>query len=127
MGRRSPGKRRKAVSVIGNKTIIDIRHTRKKPRYVWLSDFPDCSLAQSLEDHQTVRVTGDTPETLDLRFLVGTVAIVEGPDGARVERIAAMCKPFASRVIANTIERVDQWHFTVTKTTDTESVLTWPI
>lgn len=72
-----------------------------------------------------VRVCGDTPELLDLRFLVGTTALVEGSDAARVDRIAEVCKPIAKRVIATTSIR-NGMLFDVVRITDTEGVMTWP-
>jgi hypothetical protein len=87
-----------------------------KPAFVWLTDH-----AKNLPHDLTVCIArADVPEQLDLRFLVGVTAIVEGPDQARVDRIAAACKPFARRVIATVCPRWD-----ATRITDTEGVMAW--
>ena len=104
----------------GHDQLIALRRNGLKPTYVWISDYPFCHL-----DGLTVSVHGDTPELLDLRFLVGTTALVEGPEQSRVDRIALACKKVAKRVIAN----CDTWagnRITSTKTIDTEGILQWP-
>lgn len=66
----------------------------------------------------------DYPALLDLRFLVGLVAIVEGHDQKRVEAVAEACKRHAARVIATVSDK----HFPheVKSISDTEGVMTWP-
>jgi hypothetical protein len=110
----------------GHEMILAMRHEGKKPTHVMVSDFADCTLAEYIDDVMTVRVHGDTPELLDLRFLIGTTAMVESDDPDRLVRIADACKPFAERVVASLIARHDQWHFEVTKITDTKGLMTWP-
>ena len=100
----------------GHESILKLRRSGRKFAYVWVSDFPHCTM-----DGWTVRVAGDNPELLDLRFLVGSTVIVEGADAARVNRIAASCRPLAQRVIASTFDGRR-----VTKVTDSDGVLTWP-
>ena len=104
----------------GERELWAMRRAGKKPAYIWVSDFPNCAL-----DGLTVRVAGESPDLLDLRFLVGTTVIVEGPDGARVERLAKACGAHARRVIASTITRQAGWAEVVC-VTDTEGVMTWP-
>lgn len=101
----------------GQHSILELRRVGLKPAHVWISDHQTQHM-----DGMTVRVTGDTPELLDLRFLVGITVLVEGPDPARVERIAAACEPIAARVIATTAPSRD-----VTRITDTKGALTWPM
>jgi hypothetical protein len=100
----------------GHHDILAMRRSGRKPTFVWVSDHEKQTL-----DGVTVRVTGDTPEALDLRFLVGVTALVEGPDQARVERIAECCAAVAKRVIATTFASPG-----ITRITDTEGVMTWP-
>lgn len=100
----------------GHERILALRRAGQKPAYVWVSDFSDAML-----DGLTVRVHGDMPEMLDLRFLVGVTAIVQGDAPKRVERIAKACQKHASRVIASVHE--GRKFFSVS---DTEGVLTWP-
>jgi hypothetical protein len=104
----------------GHDQLIALRRKGLKPTYVWISDYPWAFL-----DGLTVNVHGDTPELLDLRFLVGTTALVEGPDQSRVDRIANACEAIAQRVIAN-CNTWDGMRITSTTTTDTEGVMTWP-
>lgn len=103
----------------GDRELLAMRRSGRKPAYVWVSDFPDTTL-----DGFTVRVAGDSPELLDLRFLVGTTVIVEGGDSARVERLAKACQQVARRVIASTFAKA-RGYWEVVKTTDTEGVMTW--
>lgn len=102
----------------GDREILAMRRAGKKPAYVWVSDLPGPL------DGLTVRVAGDAPELLDLRFLVGTTVIVEGADASRVDRLAAACKKVAQRVIASTCTRV-RGYWEVVRVTDSEGVMTW--
>lgn len=107
----------------GEKAILAMRRAGRKPGFVWVSDFRDAFTGDGL----TVGVHGDNPEALDLRFLVGCVAIVEGPDAARVERITKACREAkAARVIASTHGRDAQGFGEVVRVTDTQGVMTWP-
>ncbi|NVO06462.1 MAG: hypothetical protein HXX19_11275, partial [Rhodoferax sp.] len=51
----------------GHEAITAMRRNGMKPAFVWVSDYPHRN-----PDNLTVNVHGDTPEMLDLRFLVGT-------------------------------------------------------
>lgn len=105
----------------GERPLLAMRRAGQKPAYVWVSDFDDALL-----DGLTVRVSGDSPELLDLRFLVGSVAIVEGSDQSRVDRIAAACiAAKASRVIASTMRRDGYGRYDSINVSDTEGVMTW--
>lgn len=107
----------------GEKAILAMRRAGRKPGFVWVSDFRDAFTGDGL----TVGVHGDNPEALDLRFLVGCVAIVEGPDAARVDRIALACsKAKADRVIASTHGKDARGFGEVVRVTDTERTMTWP-
>lgn len=99
----------------GHERILALRRSGQKPAYVWVSDFADATL-----DGVTVRVHGDMPEMLDLRFLVGVTAIVQGDTAKRVERIAKACQKHAARVIASVHEGRR-----FTSVSDTEGVMTW--
>lgn len=103
----------------GDQEIIAMRRAGRKPAYVWVSDFRDCVM-----DGFTVRVAGDTPELLDLRFLFGVTAIVEGQDAARVDRIANACATVAHRVVASTLGHC-RGFAEVVRVTDTEGIMTW--
>ncbi len=104
----------------GDREILAMRYAGMKPEFVWVSDFP-----HSFLDGFTVRVAGDVPELLDLRFLVGVTAFVEGESAERVDRLVAACSGIARRVIGNTLSRATGW-WEIVRTTDTDGVLTWP-
>lgn len=113
--------------MIGQEMILAMRRNGKKPTHVMVSDFADCTLAEYVDDVQTVRVFGDTPELLDFRFLIGSTAMVESSDPDRLHRLVEACKPFAKRVVGSLIQRVDQWHWDSKAITDTEGFMTWQI
>lgn len=101
----------------GHEPILALRRGSLKPAFVWLSDH-----AHTVPHDLTVRIApADVPEQLDLRFLVGVTALVDGSDDARVQRIAKACQPIAKRVIATTCKGRD-----VVRITDTDGALTWP-
>ena len=100
----------------GHEPILAMRRAGSKPLYVWLTDH-----AKVTPHPLTVRIQPqDVPEQLDLRFLVGVTALVEGADPARVQRLADACRPIARRVIATTSRGRD-----VLRITDTDGALTW--
>lgn len=105
----------------GAERIREMRRRRIKPKVVWVTDFAfglvECHAA-------TVKVHGDIPEALDLRFLKAVpIVIVEGPDAGRIKRIAdAVQEAGALRVITN---EFDEDLCKVKKTTDTEGVMSW--
>lgn len=108
----------------GHQRIIAMRRAGRKPTAVWVSDFPG-PLAELQGDAMVVRVAGESPELLDLRFLVGTLVIVEGGQAERVRRIAKACAAHARRVVASVIEPIDGRQ-EVTAITDTQEEMTWP-
>lgn len=101
----------------GQQELFALRRSGLKPEFVWVSDFPNCTL-----DGLTVRVAVDTPELEDFRFLVGVTALVEGMDASRVDRIAKACQAIARRVISSTFDGRD-----VVRVTDTEGAMSWPV
>ena len=105
----------------GHDEIRAMRRAGFKPDFVWISDFANCTM-----DGKTVRVCNDVPELLDLRFLVGITAIVEGDNPVRVDRIAKACSAQAARVIASTHAFDGPYRRVVTSITDTQGTMTWP-
>ena len=105
----------------GHEAIIAMRRARLKPAFVWLQDAPHAPT-----DYAVTLSPMDNPETLDLRFLVGTTVLAESDDSSRLEQISKAClEARASRVIA-TLHKRDGMRFEVIKTTDTDGVMTWP-
>lgn len=107
----------------GHQHILALRRRGYKPSVVWVVDDPE----NTCIDHDlTVRIEAhDTPELLDLRFLVGTTAVVDGDDDKRVDRLASACGAHAARVISNTFTRRG-YRSELTRVTDTQGVFTWP-
>lgn len=105
----------------GHEPIIAMRRRGKTPRYVWVSCHDD------LPHPATVRIAPeDVPELLDLRFLVGLTALVEGLDtDPRVPRLASACASVANRVVC-TIGHDVPYGYEVSRITDTDGAMTWP-
>ena len=105
----------------GQDSILALRRSGQRPEFVWVTDIDINHL-----DGLTVKVCDDTPELLDLRFLLGVTAVVEGDDQKRVERITQACiDAKAKRVIASTHGMEGSWP-AVLKVVDTEGVWKWP-
>jgi len=104
----------------GHDAIINLRRGGFKPAYVWLQDAlrapTDCAVTLSPTDN---------PETLDLRFLVGTTVMAESANRERLGAMLRACmEAKAKRVITNLHKR-DGVRFEVIETTDTDGVMTW--
>lgn len=107
----------------GHEPIIAMRRTGQAPRYVWvtrhldqLANFPMVFIALS-----------DVPELLDLRFLVGLTALVEGPDDdPMVPRLAAACAKVARRTVCTVGHYLEPYGYETTRITDTEGKFLWP-
>lgn len=110
----------------GHTDLIAMRRSGQKPAYVWVNDYPCKTDWAKWGEHPTVCVAGDTPELLDLRFLVGTTVILTGFDSDRTDRIANACSAHAARVIASTLIDINVHRCECERVTDTESELTWP-
>lgn len=106
----------------GHEAIIALRRERKAPPIVWLS------LHDDLPNFPTVLIDrADVPELLDLRFLVGLTAIVEGrDDDAMAPRLAAACSGVAHRTICTVGHALLPYGYKTTQITDTQGEMTWP-
>lgn len=105
----------------GHQRIVAMRRQGLKPSVVWVADYPE-----AVNDGLTIRVDEqDTPELLDLRFLVGTTVTVESFNDQRLQRLAKACAQHARRVIAVLFEQRG-YRFEVTQITDTQGALAWP-
>lgn len=99
----------------GDRELIAMRRAGQKPSVVWVSDFPRKTM-----DGLTVCVHGDTPELLDLRFLVGVTVLAESSDQRRLERLVEACKAHAKRVVGTQFDGRD-----VVRIIDTAGHMTW--
>lgn len=106
----------------GHKTLIAMRRSGLKPPFVVVTDGVKC-----IEADYTVEVGDEeTPEVMDLRFLVGCTVMVEGINSQRVDRIAKACVAAkAGRVIATTHKKTGPMRLEITRITDTEGVMNW--
>ena len=106
----------------GHKTLIAMRRSGLKPPFVVVTDGVKC-----IEADYTVEVGDEeTPEVMDLRFLVGCTVMVEGINSQRVDRIAKACVAAkAGRVIATTHRKTAPMRLEITRITDTEGVMNW--
>ena len=99
----------------GDREIIAMRRAGQKPSVVWVTDHP-----QKPIDGLTVCVHGDTPELLDLRFLVGVTVLADSPDLKRLQRIIDACKQHAKRVVGTQFLGYEP-----IRIIDTEGHMTW--
>ena len=106
----------------GHKTLIAMRRSGLKPPFVVVTDGVKC-----IEADYTVEVGDEeTPEVMDLRFLVGCTVMVDGSDAQRVDRITKACVAAkAGRVVATTHKQTGPTRFETTRITDTEGVMNW--
>jgi hypothetical protein len=101
----------------GHDAILSMRREGRKPAYVWITDHE-----QVAPHFLTVRIQpADVPEQMDLRFLIGLTALIEGSDPVRAERLATVCRQVAKRVITTVSHGR-----TVDSITDTEGTMQWP-
>ena len=108
----------------GHDFILKLRRMGKSPAVVRVVDFPSVYLDKGHEVHMAA---GETPELQDWRFVVGLTVIVEGEDGARLDRIAAAVTKYAKRTLVTQFERTTGPDgFRVCRITDTAGVMTWP-
>lgn len=86
----------------GHEGIIALRQQKLKPRIVFLNDMPCQTDWFAEKDHATISLSDqDTPETLDLRFLVGVAVSVSSHSEGRAKRLYEACKRAgASSVVA---------------------------
>lgn len=70
----------------GHQALIDLRREKKRPQGVWISHSPslDCLLwhqnADTLPYPEIEILPSESPEALDLRFVVGLIVHVSGCD-----------------------------------------------
>jgi len=107
----------------GHEPIIAMRRAGNSPSHVWVTRHLD-----QLPNFPMVFIApGDVPELLDLRFLVGLTALVEGPDDdPMVPRLAAACAKVARRTVCSVGHYLTPYGFETTRITDTEGIMQWP-
>jgi hypothetical protein len=84
----------------GHEPIIALRQAGKKPAIVFLNDFPCSTDWPRFGDHATVDVSGDQPEWLDLRFLIGMRVSITGMSEKRAKRLLEACKRAGAVTVA---------------------------
>lgn len=114
--------------MIGDRAFIAHRMAGKPVRdsvvYIDADGGPVDASGTHFGDHCCVSITRDDYlPTLDMRFVHGLMAKVEGEDPDRVAAIAAAAGQHARRVIAVTFHRGRP---EVASITDTDGVMTWP-
>ena len=106
----------------GHELIIAMRRAGMKPGIVWVNDYPEATGDISVKLDET-----DTPEMLDLRFLIGTTVVCASPNKPRLERIAKACvEAKAARVITSLHQQINEYRFEVIEMQDSEGHMTWP-
>lgn len=76
----------------GHDNIIAMRRAGQRPALVFINDYPCAVDWLDRMDHATVDVSGDQPEWLDLRFLVGLRVSITGSTEKRAKRLMEACK-----------------------------------
>lgn len=84
----------------GHEGIIAMRKAGKKPGIVFLNDYPCSTEWMNARDHATVDVSGDQPEWLDLRFLIGLRVSITGATEKRAKRLMDACKRAGAVTVA---------------------------
>ena len=107
----------------GHQPILAMRRSGVKPASIWLNDYP------SLDADYSVRIdAADMPESLDLRFVVGTTVIATSDKPARLKRIVNACKQAkAARVISNLFKPDGKYNVEIVEISDTEGIATWNV
>lgn len=105
----------------GHEAILTMRRKGFKPAFVWLQD----SGLVPTDLAVTISKT-ENPESLDLRFLIGTTVIAESDNKQRLEAMTNAAKQAkALRVIASQYQRIPGGRFEVVGVSDTQGDLTW--
>lgn len=85
----------------GHEGIIALRQRKVKPEIVFLNDWPCKTDWFEYQEHATVSLSDkDTPETLDLRFLVGVAVSVSSRSENRAKRLYEACKRAGAATVA---------------------------
>jgi len=84
----------------GHEHIIELRKKRLLPKSIFIQDYPT-PLTDWHEhgDYPNVCVDGDTIETLDLRFLVGTVVHISTESESRGKALLNACVRHGARTV----------------------------
>lgn len=85
----------------GHLEIIALRKRKVKPEFVFLNDYECQTDWFETGDHVTISLTNkDIPETLDLRFLVGTTVSISTESENRARRLLEACKRAGCSTVA---------------------------
>ena len=76
----------------GHENVIRLRQAGKRPAFVFVNDWPCQTDWFETGEHATVCTSGDSIETLDLRFLVGLRVSVSASTEGRAKALFEACK-----------------------------------
>jgi len=96
----------------GHDAIIAMRKAGRKPAIVFLNDYPCDTDWTTFSEHATIEVSGEQPEWLDLRFLVGLRVSITGASEKRAKRFLEACKQAGAMTVgAGTCSHVSGGRF----------------
>ena len=121
----------------GHEKIIAMRKRGKRPTVVFIDCDPDNSPLPAWRDWNEVSPglpsvqidPDDVPHRLDLRFVIGMIAIVSGSDPMRVRAVEFAAREHgAERVIGSEVVPDDHANcgFVTTEVRDSKGCATWP-
>lgn len=94
----------------GHEHIIELRKAGRKPKIVFLNDWPCKTDWFETADHATVSLNGDPLSSLDLRFLVGLTVSISSQSESRAKALAAKAKWFGAHTVAACHVQPRHWH-----------------
>jgi hypothetical protein len=128
-GRDTGGQRRGGGDLMrGQDAIIAARMAGSKPESIHLltQSYPRGVPAWGIPADWVFVEPTDSIASLDLRFVVGCMVLVDGQDKTRLRTLSAAAKAAgASRVISHLVRPAGE-SFDILEIADTEGVMTWP-
>ena len=86
----------------GHEKLIEIRKAGRKPKIVFINDYPCRTDWFTTGDHVTICVAGDDINSLDLRFVVGCMVSATGDTETRAKQLLEACKRAGATTVAAT-------------------------
>ena len=85
----------------GHNEIIQMRNAGRVPKIVFINDYPCKTNWSEFGEHATVCVSGDSLNSLDLRFVVGMAVSVSGSTESRAKGLFQACKLAGAAKVAS--------------------------